>query len=134
MTARTHAPAFHKILFFFFFFFFFFFPTFFFFFLFSFSFPFFFVGTMQAGPGCHLCPETDGAAATKMCPCGTVRYCSREHQVADWRRHRATCSAARSRTEATKAKNGGMEHPDSAAAADGDMAELVDALGSMTAH
>jgi hypothetical protein len=43
-------------------------------------------------PGCRCCDGlSEAAAAVKACgACGT-RYCSRQCQEADWRKHRAAC-------------------------------------------
>ena len=54
----------------------------------------------QGPPGpCHVC----GASSTSRCgACGSVLYCSREHQTQDWKAHKAECRAlTRAKTLAT---------------------------------
>lgn len=44
---------------------------------------------MSLGKQCEVCGGTN---KLKQCAsCLSVSYCSKEHQVADWRRHKAAC-------------------------------------------
>ncbi len=49
---------------------------------------------------CYVCHKTDGC---KLCSaCKAVAYCSKEHQVEDWKRHKPECAIFKQRLDVNK--------------------------------